>query len=291
MAALALGLLAALGWGLHDLCVRRVSRRAHIPSCLLAVLGVGTVALLPLALWRGVGLGEVGAALDDAAFPGAAFATGAAFALASYALYRAFAAGPVRLVAPLTASYPVLTMLLAALDGAAVGAVRWLAVVAVIGGVALVAARDGTREAPFDRRAAIGWSLAAAAAFAVTFDLGQGLAERVEPALALLAARLAALLALAGVLTVATSLGLTRLRLGAAELPVLALMGTLDAAALGLVLVAGRLPEAALASVTASLFGLVTIVLARLFLAEPMSARQWSGVGLAFAAIATLAAG
>ena len=39
---------------------------------------------------------------------------------------------------------------------------------------------------------------------------------------------------------------------------------------------------------TASLFGVVTIVLARLFLAEAMSARQWLGVGVAFAAIGWL---
>ena len=296
MGALALGILAALCWGVHDLCVRRVSRRAPIATCLLIVLVVGALAQLPLLALPGGGTGEgAGADTTEATAAGitlaprslvALLATGGAFATASYALYRAFAVGPVRLVAPLVGAYPVATSALAAFGGASFGAGHWTAVLAVVAGIALVAAgTDGPRRYPL--APTFGWSLLSALAFATTFSIGQALAARLDPAAVSLGTRLAACLALGLGIVVTRTWRLPE----RADWPVLALMGLLDAVALGAVLLAGRQPDAVLASVTASLFGAVTIVLARVFLAEAMNARQWLGVGVAFAAIGWLSAG
>ena len=350
MGALALGALAALGWGLHDLCVRRISRRAHIPSCLLVVLLVGVAAQLPLLALPGEGAageltggqasGQVGDRTGDRTGDqtggtsalailaprtlGALLATGTAFAVASYAMYRAFAVGPVRLVAPLIGAYPIATTAFAAFGGASFGVGHWLALAAVIAGVALVAAgADGdgagggagrdtsadTDASPPDGDAAaaatahdppagappeafalapiLGWSLLSAFAFATTFSLGQGLAARLDPGGGL--ARHAA-----GRLSRGRARRRGEPRVASAE-PRRAAAARADGAcstpfALGAVLLAGRLPEAVLASVTASLFGVVTIVLARVLLAEAMSVRQWTGVGVAFAAIGWLSA-
>ena len=298
MGALTLGLLAALCWGVHDLCVRRVSRSAHVPSCLLIVLGTGSVALLGPLATREIDIGS----LLVPAMAGQVLGAGAAFVLASYSLYRAFAVGPVRLVAPLSASYPVLTTAFAALGGMTISGGQWLAVIAVIGGIALVASRSPTTSSPATTPAAardgavelgpalvptFAWSLAAAVGFSLTFTLGQAATARLDPVLAMFATRVTALLVLASLILLFGAFRRPRPE----ELAVLVSMGLLDVFALGMVLYAGRLPDAPFASVTASLFGVVTIVLARVFLAEMMSLRQWLGVGIAFAAIGYLGAG
>ena len=281
MSALALGVVAAFAWGVHDLLVRRASRRAHIPSCLLVVLLAGAVAQVPLAF---PARGDAGALLAPDALV-TLLVTGAAFVLASYAMYRAFEIGPVRVVAPAIGAYPIATTLFASAGGASVGASRWVAVLVVVASIALVASGTrGTRDAPFPLARTLLWSSLSAIGFAATFALGQGLSARFDSALVSLATRLAAAL----VLGVGVALVSGWRRPASRDLPVLGLMGGLDALALGVVLHAGGLPDAVLASVAASLFGVVTIVLARVFLSESMSGRQWVGVGVAFTAIGWL---
>ncbi|MGB3249021.1 EamA family transporter [Tabrizicola sp.] len=62
----------------------------------------------------------------------------------------------------------------------------------------------------------------------------------------------------------------------------LALMGGFDAVALGLVTAAGALPRAEYASVTSSLFGVLTVLLAAWFLRERVRAVQWLGIAAVF---------
>ena len=66
-------------------------------------------------------------------------------------------------------------------------------------------------------------------------------------------------------------------------------MGVLDTAALGLVMLAGGYPRAEFASVAASLFGVVTILLAWAVLGERVRGAQWLGSGLVFGGISWLA--
>jgi drug/metabolite transporter (DMT)-like permease len=73
------------------------------------------------------------------------------------------------------------------------------------------------------------------------------------------------------------------------QLPFLSAMGFFDATALTSVLVAGSLPNANYASVAASAFGVVTIVLAWALLKERMKPVQWIGVAITFSGIAYLA--
>jgi drug/metabolite transporter (DMT)-like permease len=69
----------------------------------------------------------------------------------------------------------------------------------------------------------------------------------------------------------------------------LAVMGVLDVAALGTIVAAGDLPDAAFATVVSSAFGAVTVLLARVVLKEPVSKLQAAGIILIFAAVAVLA--
>ena len=275
--SLILGLAAALAWGIHDVSVRRVTREGALLAPLFWVLAAGTalvVAALPAA---GGGVPE-GRAL------GAALAAGAAFGLCGCALYRAFSIGPVRLVAPVIGAYPILSVLIAALQGAPVSAPQWLAVLAVVAGVGLVAG-GGRGEAPDAAGLrALPWAAAAGAGYAASFALGQEASQGAGDLGALAVTRLAAC-AVVGALALALRLPLRPAR-GTAAL--ITLMGACDALALGAVMAAGPLPRPEFASVAASMFGLVTIVLAWLLLGERMRPRQWIGVGAAFGAIGWL---
>ena len=278
MGAIALGLVAALAWGLHDLAVRYVSQRSSIYAALFTVLLTGLVLLVPV-LWLFGVLAPIGirAAVISAV-------SGVAFACAGVALYQAFAIGPVRLVAPIIGSFPVLSVGWAVLSGQPVGLWGWIAVCAVVAGIAIVS--SGGDDASNGRTRAILWSIAAAIGFFVTFALGQAAAQGAETGASLLFARMAACLA---ALAIAALLRVS-VRPGRRALPLLIVMGALDAVALSAVMVAGNLPFAAYASVAASVFGIITIILAWAFLREPMRAHQWAGVGLVFLAIGYLAA-
>ncbi len=281
IAALSLGLLAALAWGVHDVCIRFVSERTGIFASLLTVQVTGFVILSGLSLFLADFADLSGPALRYA------LASGVFFAVAGLALFKAFSIGPVRLVAPIIGAYPVLSVGLSVVQGASVSSGQWLAIVMLIAGVGLVASSaDDPNATPSNKRAAIGWSIFAAFGFFVTFALGQHATAMGAELPVLLITRVAALVAV-----VAIGLALRQpMRPARAQLPRLMVMGVLDATALSAVLIAGGLPFAAFAAVTSSIFGLVAVVLAWIFLRERLSLVQWAGVGCVFAAIAYLAA-
>ena len=63
---------------------------------------------------------------------------------------------------------------------------------------------------------------------------------------------------------------------------------TVGAVALGLVTAAGSLPRAEYASVTSSLFGVLTVLLAAWILHERVRGVQWLGIAAVFSGIAGL---
>lgn len=277
MMAVALGLTAAMAWGIHDLCVRKVSQGIGIFSALLTVLAVGCVLTVPLGLVTGGWPDRSGALWLS-------LLSGVIFGLAGIALYKAFAIGPVRLVAPIIGAYPVLSIGWAIFSGREI--TGWqLAAVAVIGaGVGYVAASADESEIDDGRRAAVLWSIAAGTGFAATFALGQAAASGGGELALLGPTRLAALVTVLGV-----ALALRRpIWPGSGQVAVLALMGALDAIALSAVISAGGTEFPEFASVGASTFGLLTVVLAAIFLGERLNVRQWVAVVIVFAAIGYL---
>jgi len=70
---------------------------------------------------------------------------------------------------------------------------------------------------------------------------------------------------------------------------VLGLMGALDVGAFLAVVAAGNLPDPALATVTSSAFGAVTVILARVLLRERIAPVQLIGMVLIFGGVAVLA--
>ena len=97
---------------------------------------------------------------------------------ASFCLYYAFKRGPVKLVAPLIASYPILSISWAIWIGTPISKFQILAVLAIIFGVSIVAVLSDISEEkipPIGKTIAL--SLIAAIAFACTFASGQAAAE------------------------------------------------------------------------------------------------------------------
>lgn len=281
MLALSFGLTAALIWAVHDLLARKLSQGAALLPIITVVLGAGSVVLVPVALLAGDWAAMTGAAWGIAAF------SGVAIAVAIGSLYKAFSLAPVRLVSPVIGAYPMLSLAFAMAQGRPVTGSEWLAVLAIVTGIAIVAlssrddAPEGYASSP---GVALAWAALAAVGFAATFALGQEAARQGADLPVILIGRVVALgVIVALLLWHGGSLAPQR-----GHFPVLALMGVFDAVALGLVTAAGSLPRAEYASVSSSLFGVLTILLAAFFLKERVRAVQWAGIAAVFCGIAAL---
>lgn len=278
MSSVVLGLVAALAWGVHDLLVRVVSRSIAIPVALLAVLATGTLASLAVALTFG----------DELVFTASTARLGAlaglCYAGACLGLYHAFAAGPVKLVAPIIGAYPVLSVGWAAVKGTPITLLNWLSVLIIVAGVALVAVLSDTGDIPHQRRRAIVFAVLSGVGFAATFALGQSAAGEGGGWAVLLLARLVAMALVGAIIVVQRPSFASAFR----SPGVLSGMGVLDASALAFVTLAGTVPNPEFAAVTTSTFGVVTILLARLFLGERVSLPQWGGIAAVFLGVALL---
>lgn len=281
MVALGFGLTAALIWSVHDLLARKLSQGAPLLPILTVVMGSGCIMLAPIVLLAGGWDRMTGLTW------GLAGLSGLGVVVAMGGLYKAFSLAPVRLVSPVVGAYPMLSLGIAVLQGRPVTGSDWLAVLAICAGIAIVAlssrsdAPEGYAASP---GVALGWASLSTVGFAVTFALAQEAARQGADLPVILVGRLVAF-ALLVVLLVWNRGSLAPQR---GHFPVLALMGCIDAAALGLVTAAGSLPRAEYASVTSSLFGVLTVLLAAWFLKERVRPVQWFGIAAVFSGIATL---
>jgi drug/metabolite transporter (DMT)-like permease len=278
MLSLTLGMIAACAWGVHDFCIRFVSQRGGILPAIATVMVGGALFLLPISgafgNWSAMTLQSFGLSVIS----------GAVYLVGCISLYKAFGIGPVRVVAPIVGSYPILSIGWAALMGQPVLWDQWLAVGCVIMGVAIVGMLSDHSESDGSQRAAIGWSLVGAGGFAIAFAVGH-LATQVGSELpVILVTRLTA--ATGAIILLALSSGAKIPERSA--WPLLALMSLLDALALGIVIAAGNLYRPEFAAVAASTFGIITIILAWLFLKERMTGGQWFGVAVCFLGIGYL---
>ncbi len=279
MLALIAGLTAACAWAVHDMLVRKIGQETAILPMMLVVLAAGSVALLgPALIWGDWGQ-MTGAALANVV------AAGFAYVLGMGGLYRAFSLAPVRLVAPILGAFPMISLGFAALGGKAVTGTEVAAVLAIVGGIAIVAlTSDEGHETVGRPGVAMLWSAAGSVGFATTFWFAQEAARLGGEWPAILLPRLIALALIGGGALMARA-PLTQLG-GSGR--TLAMMGVLDAFAIGLVTAAASLPNPEYAAISASLFGVLTILLAWRVLKERVAPLQWSGIVTVFVGIAVL---
>ena len=281
-----LGVLTAISWGGSDFLARFATRRVGTLRTMLYMQVFGFV-LLTLFLHE---LGGWGHLFDGSGWRPWAWGLlgGCLNALATLALYRSFEIGKMSVVAPLSASYPVLTVLLSVLSGERLTLARVLGIGLTIAGVVFVA---GGEKAPDENDAeavrqsgkGIGLALAAAVGFGLMmWVLGIRVVDRTGPFAAVWMIRMIGTLVAAGILWFKKMP--MRQPSGKVGWQV-AGMGILDTAAFVMNNRGMQLEQVAVVSVLASLYGAVTVALAAVFLREHVSKWQWGGIVAIFSGI------
>ncbi|MHC4222108.1 MAG: EamA family transporter [Planctomycetota bacterium] len=205
-------------------------------------------------------------------------------------LYAALAIGPLSLVAPIIAAYPVIVVAFAFLLGSRPSVLQWLGMgLAMIGVVIVAAAVRGAVVGSANRskyKKAITLALCASMAYAALVISGQQAVPIHGELQTLWLGRVIAMVTLIPVLLVSKISPAAPIRWW----PVLCLLGVLDFGGLLFLFLGSRGDFAEITAVIGSLFGAVTVLLARIFLKEQMSMFQWMGIILIFFGVGCLSA-
>jgi drug/metabolite transporter (DMT)-like permease len=280
-----LGLLTALSWGSGDLLARFAARKIGTFRTMFYMQLTGFVLLTAVLHW----LGGWGHLADGSGRPPWAWGilVGVLNTFGTLALYRSFEIGKMAIVAPISASYPALTMLLAATTGEHLTAVRLAGLALILAGVVVVArGDDSTNEVsvPEKKHLGVGWALLAALGFGVMFwIIGIRAVPLTGSVQTVWVIRLTSVL-LTGVvmlllrkpMRLPAAAGANRWILG---------VGILDTSAYVLNNYGMQHEQVSVVSVLASLYGAVTVGLAATLLGEKISRVQWAGIVAIFAGI------
>jgi drug/metabolite transporter (DMT)-like permease len=209
------------------------------------------------------------------------------------ALYRSFEIGVLAIVAPIAASYPALTVILSLASGEILRTARAFGIAAAIGGVVLAATSFApvlaSTPSPHHKghlTRGVSWAIAAAVGYGMLFWL---LGFRVMPVFDSFAS-----VWIIRVTTFSTLMLLARPVRQSIRLPdwgtgwLIGGIGVVDTSAFIANNAALKTEQVAAASVLASLYGAVTVLLAALFLREKLEWSQWLGIALIFAGIALI---
>src|SRR5712692_7577835 len=274
-----LGLLTALSWGGADFLARFSTHRVGTLRTMLYMQLTGFLLLTLCLYW----LGGWGHLADGSGWRpwGWGLLAGSINALSTLALYRSFEIGKMAVVAPLSASYPVLTIFLSLATGEKLSVARAAGIACTLFGVLVVArgehvAGESDGESATRSTRGIGWAICAAVGFGFLFWL---LGIRIIPTLG--AAQTIWMIRLTStVLTIAVIL-LAKQPMGLPRGPARPLAlgtGILDTGAFVVCAYGMRLEQVAIISVLGSLYGAVTVALAAIFLREHISRWQWAGI-------------
>ena len=282
-----LGAAGAVSWGVGDFTARFLGRSIGVPQAMLGIMLLGSLAvgLYVIAsgevlVWELSGLWLL-------------FLNGAATMLATLLLFDALTRGPVSLASPVVSSYPAFAVPMTVALGARPEPVHWVAMAATLGGVWLVARAvsrieggDKPEYAPAVLRRSVLTALAAAFIFAIALLAADESIERYGLSLTLLSARIVGAFILAAGFLVMRRVPGMPLR----AWPLILLLAATDLLGYIFVYSGLSLENGEFAIVTSSAYSVVTILLARVFLREPVVPLQWLGVGIVIAGIGTLSA-
>jgi drug/metabolite transporter (DMT)-like permease len=287
-----LGLLTALSWGSSDFLARFASRRIGSLRTTLYMQLTGLVLLTIFLRW----IGGWGHLFDGSGWQPWAWGAlaGALNAISSLSLYRSFEVGKLSVVAPLSASYPALTVGISVFTGEHLTAMRAAGIMLILIGVIVVVWGEAESEsvAPASQsilkkkpESGIGAAMIAAVGFGGLFWLlGNRVVPRVGFASTVWMIRLTSS-ALTALVVLAMKQPISLPRNDTVSLWLLA-MGVLDTGAFVLNNRGMQLEQVSVVSVLASLYGAVTVLLSTVVLREKMSRWQLLGIVAIFAGIA-----
>ena len=283
------GLTGAVCWGIADFAARFASRRVGAYRTLFFMQFFGFVALSIYLKFAG-GFSHVAPGWQPWALT---IAAGLLNVIASLSLYHSFEIGVMSIVAPVSSSYPALTVALSLASGERIHALRGIGIAVTLAGVILAAmsfapktndsqaASDAPSGAHLSR--GVGWAILAAIGFGLMFwFLGFHVIPLVGDAVSVWVMRLTALLSLA-IFALPTRQSI-RLPRGTVWW-MLATVGLMDTAAFVTNNAGLHIGPVSVVSVLASLYGAVTVLLSWIFLRERLERSQWLGIVLIFAGV------
>jgi drug/metabolite transporter (DMT)-like permease len=273
--AIVLGIAASLSWGVADFLGGIQSRRMPVIAVVLGSQLAGLALVAVVVAVRGEGI------------PGGDFTIYAALSsvggiVGLTAFYKALSIGAMGVVAPLASTGAAIPLIVGLASGDRPSALQGVGLAVAITGV-LLASREAGEQGAVAQGA--GFALLSALGFGVFF-LGMDRASDSDVLWAVCANRTfsAALLGLA-LLATRPALGLR-----AGDMRILAVVGILDTLANGLFALAATKGLVSVVAVLASLYPVVTVVLARVVLKERLRTVQRVGAGLALAGVALISA-
>jgi drug/metabolite transporter (DMT)-like permease len=290
-----LGVLTALSWGSSDFLGQYSARRIGTLRTTLYMQVTGFLLLSAALPW----LGGWGHLADGSGWRPWAWGVlaGVVNIVSTLALYRSFEIGKMSVVAPISASYPAVTMLLSWMSGERLTALRVAGIVLILCGAVTVARGEGAKagdalsEAETARKkakgAAIGFAVISGMGFGGLFWLlGNRVIPEVGPAATVWMIRLTSSVLGTAAVFLARQAIMYPAR-GRVFIWIFG-MGFLDTAAFVMNNRGMQLEQVSVVSVLASLYGAVTVILAAIFLHERLTKWQWLGVAGIFAGIGVI---
>jgi drug/metabolite transporter (DMT)-like permease len=279
-----LGLVAALCWGTGDFAARFLTRAMGATQTLMFISCVAAIGLAPFAL-----SGETALLLEPTTLlltVLSALGTAAGAVL----LYKSIERGPMGMVVPITSSYPLPLVLIVMIMGELVLTLPLtLAIASTIGGVWVVA-RSGHKASYSDDHAqgSIGYSMALAGSAAVVLAIAilvtEAAVSRAGEVEVIWLSRVIEALVLGTALLVRRQFRMVSRRMAL----LLLVMGIVDTVGFFALFSAQGTGDTVIASVASAAYGVVTVVLARMVLKEPVRPMQWAGFAIVIAGAASL---
>jgi drug/metabolite transporter (DMT)-like permease len=276
MSAIVLALGASLTWGFADFFGPLKGRAFGALRVLVYVQLGGLFVITVIVAIRGRGPEDAEALL---AIPAAISGT-----LGLYAYYRGMAVGAMSIVAPIAGVSAIVPVVFGIVTGDRPSTWQLLGIVCALAGVFLASrepGRAGSRLA-----AGVGLALLAALGFGGYFPPMHA-AGNADFWWAALIFRITS----TSVILLAVAVTRPALAIAAVQVPVLALIGIGDMLGNLFFAAASASGLVSVTSVLASLYPIVTVVLARIVLKERVARSQEAGVGLTLAGVALISAG
>lgn len=266
------GILAASCWGLGDFFITLLTRRVG------DVRSLGWTQIVSLLLWGAMLFAVGGMPFDARTLLIVLFA--AVLHVAGLKLtYRAFEVGTLSLVSPLASGFAVVTAVLALIFGHSPAGVALLGAGLLVGGIGLATAAQGSGPRTLK---GVPEAIGSALAFGGMFYLFDGIVEKAGYVGPLVLLKTLASLTFC-LPNLRTMVDFREVKISTVGLVVA--VAVADTAAWLAFIFGMRTEYVSIVTAVASLFSVVTIVLAGLVLRERLRPAQWAGVAVILAGV------
>jgi len=277
------GLVGAVAFGAGDFVARIVGRELGALVVTTGMLVVGT-----LAFWSWILVAGLPIVFDPNSFA-LLVPAGILIMVGSLLFYAALSRGPVSVVAPLSGTFPIWVIIIGLFLGIVPSIEQFVAMAVVMVGVAMVTAFSDPQGDDMVGSGGIGPTVLMTVAVTMIFGAVIYLAR--DASVVVGEVQATAWMRAISLVAMVLFLALRRAPLRAVPKwwPALIVVGVCDTGAFFALLVGSRAEGAPLAAVAMSAYAVITVVLARIFLKENVPLRQWTGIVVVVAGVASLA--